>query len=69
MKATLCMGMVNIDSDKIAYANIKDMYKHGNGSGLQLDRYVTDEQRDKIHSLCCSIAEKMYELEAELNNQ
>lgn len=59
-------GMVNIDSDQVAYSNIRGMYKNSNGSGIQFSSEMSKERSRKIQSLCDSIARQMYELEDEL---
>lgn len=61
MKATLIDGMVNIDSDDLAYANIDNMYKteSGNGFGIQ----INDESiREQATSLCHEITDRLRQL-------
>jgi hypothetical protein len=62
MKITVHQDMVNIDSDNIAYANIKDMYTTGNGSGLQIN-----EEHEiyclEIQNTCDRIAQEIYNLQ------
>lgn len=60
IKASVWNGMVNIDSDDISYANIKGLYKKGDGFGLQLNN---EEKRLKIEEACHLIAQHLYELE------
>jgi len=64
IKVTCHKGMVNIDSDNIAYSNIKNMYKNSDGIGLQLNEKTN---RDKITAVCNDIADKLYQLEELLN--
>ncbi len=54
------MGMVMIDSDLLAYSNIKDMYKNGAGHGIQVN-YPMDE--DAALKVCSQIADLCYQLE------
>lgn len=59
MKITVYKGMVNIDSKNIAYANIRNMYKSGNGHGLQLSETL-ESKRAEILELCQAIADLSY---------
>ena len=69
MEAKVHDGMVNIDSDKISYSNIRGMYKGGlcDGSGLQVGEEMSKERMEKIQAICDSIAKKLYELDDELS--
>jgi len=61
--ATEIEGMVNIDGDNIAYANIRHMYKVGDGVGIQ----TSLEDNKEAKEICNAIAMLMYELRAALN--
>lgn len=52
-------GMVNIDSDNLSYANIRGLYKNGDGHGLQLN---DEAKRKEAEKLCISITDKLYAL-------
>ena len=52
-------GMVNIDSDNLAYANIRGMYKSGDAHGLQLN---DESKRAEAEKLCVNIADSLYAL-------
>jgi len=61
IRATLHSGMVNIDGDSIMYANIRGMYKIGDGTGLQCE--LSDKGRDKsVKKICNEIAALLYTL-------
>ena len=62
MKITAQRGMVNIDTDEISFGNIKDMYKTGDGYGLQLSERL-EPKRKLITEICNEIAKKIYELQ------
>lgn len=65
MKITVMDGMVNIDGSNIAYGNIRNMYKTGDGHGLQLNE-VQEQKRTEILELCQVVADlsyKLYELD------
>lgn len=62
MNIVIDMGMVNIDDENICYANIKDMYKQGNGSGLQIAEHL-EPKEDEIQSTCDQISALLYKLE------
>lgn len=59
LKITVYEGMVNIDSENIAYGNIRSMYKSGNGHGLQLSETL-ESKRAEILELCQAIADLSY---------
>lgn len=61
LNITVYDGMVNIDGENIAYGNIRDMYKNGNGHGLQLSE-AQEPKRHEILELCQSIADLSYSL-------
>lgn len=61
MKITITNGMVNIDGRNIAYGNIRNMYKTGNGHVLQLNS-KQEQKRHEILELCQKIADLSYEL-------
>ena len=52
-------GMVNIDSENLAYANIRGMYKTGDGHGLQLNNEAIRVEAEK---LLVSITDNLYAL-------
>ncbi len=52
-------GMINIDGEDLSYANIRGMYKTGDGHGLQLD---DESKRTEAEKLCVSIADSLYAL-------
>jgi hypothetical protein len=54
------MGMVMIDSNLLAYSNIKDMYQNGAGHGVQVNYPMNEEEALKI---CAQIADLCYQLE------
>jgi len=56
LSAILVDGMVNIDSEHIAYANIDDMYKNGDAVGLQLNN---ESIRDSVTSFCNNITDDL----------
>jgi hypothetical protein len=62
MRVTIHGGMVKIDSEKMMYANIRNMYVNGNGSGLQLIEDI-EHKRGEIVDLCAQIADSLYQLE------
>ena len=62
MRIILQKGMINIDGDEIAYAGIRNMYESGNGTGIQLSERL-EHKRGEIIDLCCSISERLYELQ------
>jgi len=66
-KETVTYGMVNIDSDNIAYANIKDMYKDGNGAGLQVNLSEKGNKKSVL-KICDEIAGLFYTLEQHLKD-
>lgn len=61
MKITVHDGMVTIDSSGIAYGNIRNMYKTGNGHGLQLSEAL-ELRREEILEICQKIADLSYSL-------
>jgi len=52
-------GMVDIDSKSIAYGNIRNMYKSGNGVGIQISPAIDGK---KALKLCNTISDALYEL-------
>lgn len=54
------MGMVMIDSDLLAYSNIRNMYKNGDGHGTQVNFPLDEKEAQRI---CSKIADLCYELE------
>lgn len=61
LKITVTDGMVNIDGSNIAYGNIRNMYKTGNGHGLQLNE-AQELKRAEILKMCEAIADLSYAL-------
>lgn len=55
-------GMVNIDNQHIAYGNIRNMYKTGDGNGLQIEAKL-EYKRKEILDICGEIADKIYKLQ------
>jgi hypothetical protein len=55
-------GMVNIDSDEIAYSNIRDMYTAGDGHGLQLSERL-EHKRGELIDICSEISDRIYILQ------
>jgi hypothetical protein len=62
MKATIQSGMVNVDSKEFAYANIRNIYKDGAGSGLQLNENL-EHKRGELLDILNDISDKFYALE------
>ena len=73
MKITSRKGMVNIDSEDLAYSNIRGMYQTDDGHGLGLteapasaERQLTEElevKRKEIMTACAEIATSIYKLQ------
>ncbi|MFW6046534.1 MAG: hypothetical protein ACOCP4_01945 [Candidatus Woesearchaeota archaeon] len=63
MKITVQDGMVNIDHDNFSYSNIRNMYIGSNGCGLQTNPPFG---RTSILRICNEIAERIYELQDEM---
>jgi len=61
LKITITDGMVNIDGSNLAYGNIRNMYKNGNGHGLQLNE-SQESKRAEILELCQKISDLSYAL-------
>ena len=61
MRVVIQDNMVDIDGNKIIYADIRNMYENGNGCGLQLTEDV-EYKRNEILDLCGEIAERLYKL-------
>ena len=62
MKIIYNMGMLNIDTENMLYANIRNMYQNGkNGAGIQLSESL-DNKRDDITDICDKIANLIYRL-------
>ena len=57
LTVTYYNGMVNIDSDDISYATIKDMYTTGNGEGLQLN---VEKLRPEATKMCRAISAAVF---------
>lgn len=62
MRVVVMKGMVNIDNNDIAYANVRRMYRTGNGAGLQLSEKL-EPKREEILRVMDELSEKIYELE------
>lgn len=62
IKLTAQTGMVNIDASEIAYSDIRNMYKTGDGCGLQLSKRL-EHKRGEIFDICEKIADHIYELQ------
>lgn len=60
IRISCVMGMVMIDSDLLAYSNIKDMYKSGAGHGMQVNYPMNEDEAIKI---CSKISDLCYQLE------
>ena len=58
-------GMVNIDDDDIAYANIQNLYKNGHGCGLQLNEEL-EPLREEILNYCNLISSSIYKLQEKI---
>jgi hypothetical protein len=55
-------GMVNIDTDYMCYANIRNMYTESrNGAGMQLTPELEDK-RDELGEICDNISQLVYQL-------
>jgi len=63
--ATCFDGMVNIDGKSIAYANIRNMFKTGDGISLQTS--LGDNKEAK--GICNAIAVLMYDLREHLDEK
>ena len=66
MKITSQKGMVNIDSEDLAYSNIRNMYQTGDGHGLGLIEEL-EVKREEIMTACAEIAASIYKLQDILN--
>ena len=62
MKIVVTRNMVSIDDDGIVYSNIRDMYRSGNGEGLQIIQRL-EHRREQINRACAEISNKLYELQ------
>lgn len=63
IKVLVDMGMVNIDTDDFAYANIRNMYKgNRNGAGIQLSERL-ETNRDDITETCDQLSKLLYKLD------
>ena len=59
---TINRGMIDIDDDGIAYANIQNMYENGHGVGLQLNKEL-EPLREEILTKCNLISSTIYKLQ------
>ncbi|WP_415913267.1 hypothetical protein [Neptuniibacter sp. QD37_11] len=64
LRVSVQNGMVNIDSDHLAYANIQNMYEAGHGTGIQVDPQINNS--DAVSETCNQIAELIYKLQKQL---
>ena len=62
IKVIIMDGMVNIESNDVNYSNIRNMYKTGNGEGVQITEKLENKE-DEIIDICSSISEKIYKLQ------
>ncbi|EGR2229365.1 hypothetical protein DZF79_14135 [Vibrio parahaemolyticus] len=53
-------GMVMIDSEHISYVSVKNMYKGGNGGGLQYDDHL-EHKAESIAKLCDDAAKETFQ--------
>lgn len=61
IKITHHGGMINIDSDRLRFCDIKDMYLEGDGTGMQYEESI-EGNRDEIYQLCNDISSLLYRL-------
>lgn len=53
-------GMVMIDNEHISYVSVKNMYKGGNGGGLQYDGHL-EHKAESIAKLCDDAAKEIFQ--------
>lgn len=68
VKVTAQKGMVNIDSDELAYSDICGMYGDNNGCGLQISERL-EHKRGELLDILAQIADKVYELQGAIESQ
>ena len=66
IRMTATRGMINIDGSGFSYANIQDMYKAGDGRGIQVDENLRQKQ-EGIQYLCGCIAAQVSALQVLLD--
>lgn len=61
IKAVCIKGMVNIDCPEMAYSNIKNMYKDGDGTGIQVDEEHVGKEKELMAN-CDKAAKALYRM-------
>jgi prefoldin subunit 5 len=60
-------GIVDIESEKFSYTNIRNMYKENiNGAGIQVSDDIKD-QLDDLNECCDAISKNIYKLQDIVN--